>query len=180
MIQLKLNSHICGIKTGIINIHSEESFIKSLLEQNYRHNFCQVVPLNKVCSRFQVFVALESAIEAIKNKSAFSKKLELEFLIRFFGTKQISKTFKYAKLKKGNNNVLLICAQKNQKALLKLFKKIENVSEFKEKKIVIGSNKKELSDFYGISKKELKTLKYLNNPLEAAIIEKNALVVFEN
>ncbi len=172
------NSTIGGIKTGIINIDNIESTIKSLLELNQPQNLCQIVSANTIVCEKQVFFAIEQALSAIQNSTSFSKKAELEFLLRVYGTKQINQALDKAQLKAGKNEIVLVCCAKDKKELQELFKQAQKTLLFKEKKIQLGKNKKELMKIYGISEKELKTLSDLINPLEAAIIERNALVVF--
>lgn len=177
MDSIKINSQFAGIKTGILNY--DESTIKSLLECNSPQNFCQIIPTGKAAGPMHVFTALESALDAVKNKTGFSGKPQLEFLIRFFGTKQLDKALKKTEFEKGKNAAVLVCAAKTKTELTALFKKAEKNLGFTEKKIVLGKNKKELMALYKISENELKTLKDLKNPLEATVIEKNSLVVFE-
>lgn len=174
----KINSNFCSIKTG--NINYKESTIKSLLALNAGENFCQIVPANKACSFNQAFFAFEQATDAIEKKTAFSEKPELEFLIRFFGTKQINAALGLAEMKTGKNTVLLVCAQKEQKKLDELFAKAKKELGFEEKKIQLGKNKKELMEIYGIPKNALESMKGQKNALEKLVIEKNALVVFQS
>ncbi len=178
MNQLKINSHFCSIKTG--NINYKESTIKSLLALNAGENFCQIVPANKACSFNQAFFAFEQATDALAKNTSFSYKLNLEFLIRFFGTKQINAALDLAELKAGKNSILLVCAQKDKKKLNELLMNAKKELEFEEKKIVLGKNKKELMDTYNISKNALESMKGQKNALEKLIIEKNALVVFQS
>ena len=179
MKSLKLDSHVLGIKTGLININNEESTFKSLMALNSESNFCQIIPAHTATSFFQVFAALEQTNYAFETKTNFLKKKELEFLLRFYGTKQINKALKRAQLNKGKNNVLLICAQKNKKRLSTLFKIAQKNLDFKVQDFPIGKNKKEIMKLYNVSENELKTLKYQKNPLEKIVVEKNSLVVFE-
>src|SRR3989344_5473176 len=115
MTKLKVNSHFCEIKTG--NIDYKESTIKSLLAINENKNFCQIVPAKTVCSFLQAFAALEQAIFAQNKKTAFSGKLNLEFLIRLYGTKQINAALDLAEFKTGKNMALLVCAHKSRQKL---------------------------------------------------------------
>jgi len=180
MKSLKVNSHICGIKTGLINIINEESTFKSLMALNLGTNFCQIIPANTVTSFFQVFAALEQTYFAFISKTSFSKKKELEFLLRFYGTKQINKALKMAQLNQGKNKVILICAQKNKKSLSAFFKITQKKLKITVQDFSIGKNKKELMKLYNVTEKELKTLNDQKNPLEKIVVEKNSLVVFES
>jgi len=177
MKSLKINAGLCGIKTGIIDY--KESNLKSLLDLNSTQNFCQIVPLHLISSNDQIFFSFEQAQSAINSNTSFSKKLNLEFLIRLFGEKQLERVFYILNFKRGKNEVVLICFQNDKSKLNFLFEKVEKILEFKEKKILLGKNKKELTKIYGISKKEIQTLKDLKDPLGNLIIEKNSLVVFE-
>ncbi|MBI2598174.1 MAG: hypothetical protein HYW50_03185 [Candidatus Diapherotrites archaeon] len=175
----KTNSHFYAVKTGTANIIDYESTIKSLLEQNSRKGFCQIVPAKTVGSTDQVAFAIEQSIGAFFSGENFSKKPGLEFLIRIYGTRQIENALKISGLKAGKQSVVLACAHTQKVGLEKILKTAEKILHFKEKKIFLGKNKKELMQLYGITAAEINTLKDLKNPLQQIIIEKNALVAFE-
>ncbi|AJF59892.1 MAG: hypothetical protein J4224_04285 [Candidatus Diapherotrites archaeon] len=180
MLLKPISSLKAGILTGSIKVNSVGSTIKKLSVYCSGKQFVQLCYAAPIASIDQVFFALEQTISAFDSGANFSKKQELEFLIRLTGRKQISRALDLTGLKKGMNTALLVIVASNEKEIKKIFNEIKMQTGFKEKKIDFKKNEKELIKIHGILQKEIDALKDLKNPVQELVLEKIALVALEN
>ena len=117
--------------------------------------------------------AIENTFSSFQSKSNFSKKPELELIIRLTGIKQLNKALQKAEF--GKENLVLIIDSKNKRKIDSIKKELG----FTEQKFELGKNKSYLVKFFNVTKKELKSLNDLKNPLEEIIIERCSFVSLE-
>ncbi len=173
----KIGNHEFEVLTGKITNDSYSTTIKKLAllnpaQKTGNEGFVQVVPARLCAGYNHVFFALEHALSALDAGTAFSRKPELEFLIHFFGEKQLGRAIEKARFSDGEDLVLIVNAGKSASDAAKEL-------GFAEKKIQIGKNADELMGFYGITKPELETAGDLQSPLERLVVEKCAFVALE-
>lgn len=142
--------------------------------QPANRGFVQIVPTRLCAGEMHVLAALEHAISAIDKGTAFSHKPELEFLIRFFGNKQLTQCLEAAKFREGEELVLVVEASGGKNAV-----GVSRKLGFVEQEFDFSKNRAELMRFYGITRQELDTLSDLSNALEEVLVEKISFVALE-
>jgi len=160
---------------GEIDIDKAETTLKKLSEGSGGAKLIQVCSAKNIVSPLQVFAAAEQTITSFENNTSFSDSTNLEFLCRVNAERQIEKAIRAAGLKKGRNVACLVVVSgigKTKKQLSDIASKIG----MKEKKIDLSKNANSAMKHFGITKAELKTLSDLKNPLEAAVIERIAML----
>lgn len=169
MISKKIGKLEFSILKGRISKNSYEESIKklSLASQN---GFVQLVPSRLIAGQNHLLNVIENTFSSFKNKSNFSKKPELELIIRLTGIKQLNKALEKAEF--GKEDLVLIINSKNKKKIDSIKKELG----FVEKDFKLGENKNYLMKFFNVTKEELKSLSDLKNPLEEIIIERCAFV----
>ena len=173
MIPLKFGKTAFALLTGKISIDSYSTTIKKLTLAQQK-GFVQIVPARLVAGKRHIAAALEHALFALGNGTAFSKNLELEFLIRLLGEKQLNTVLKNVQF--GNEEVAIVARMNGGKKPSGLMEEF-NFKEIKNFKF--GKNKKRLMGFYKISEKALETLSDAENALEELVIEKISFVELE-
>ena len=112
---------------------------------------------------------LELSIESEKNKILLSNKLEVDILLRFAITTQISDAIKIAGIDKSNNFILIVFGKQND--LEKLLKNLKgNIVP-----LFTSDNSQFLSQQFNITKKHLDVVSS-SSPLEDLLIEKAAVL----
>ena len=172
MISKKIGKLEFSLLKGRISKNSYEESIKklSLASQN---GFVQILPTRLIAGQNHLLSAIENTFSSFKNKSNFSKKPELELIIRLTGIKQLNKALRKAEF--GKEDLVLIIDSKNKGKIDSIKKELG----FAEKNFELGKNKKYLMKFFNITKEELNSLADLKNPLEEIIIERCSLVSLE-
>jgi len=167
---------------GEIDIEKAQTTLKKLSEAKANAKLLQLSPIKNIISPFQVFVAAGQTMNAIETNSSFSKSPELEFLCRLNAESQIDKAINLSELKKGKNTVCLVIvtAGAGKNIAKKQLQEAASKIGMKEKKIDLDKNKNVVMKHFGIAKKELEALSDLKNPLEAAVIERIALLNLTN
>jgi len=168
----KIGKQEFSLLKGRISKNSyEESIIKLSFES--QNGFVQIVPSRLIGGQNHLLSAIENTLSSFQSKSNFSKKPELELILRLTGIKQLNKALKKAEF--GKEDLVLIIGSKNKNKINSIKKKLG----FVEKKFELGKNKNYLIKFFNITKNELKSLADLKNPLEEIIIERCAFVSLE-
>ncbi len=138
-------------------------------------DFAQIVPARLCAGYNHVFFALEHAMSAVDSGTAFSRRPELEFLINFFGEKQLHKAFEKAKFGQGEGLVLVVGA-KNKKDTGRAKRALGFVEDADMELWQNGKNKMDLMAGFGIGERELEAVSDLGNALEELVIERISLV----
>lgn len=173
MICKKLGKRSFAALAGKITNDSYSTTIKKLTLLNTKR-FVQLVPARLCAGYDHVFFALEHAFSAIDSGTAFSRRPELEFLLHFFGEKQLERALGKARFEKGEELVLVIGGEGKNWA-----KAAGKALAFAEGKIPLGQNHAALMDFYGITKSQAGAISGLENALEELVIEKISMVALE-
>lgn len=183
MLFRKIGSHIAAIKTGKTKISNLDMVIKSITSLNSENRLVQVCLLKPVVSENQLFLALEQSFSAFENTVNICKTLHIEFLVRVLGVRQCRAATEILGLKQGNQEIAVVVAGKSEGEVIELFKKIATVINFEEDDSLMSEkstkSKKYLMDLYKIGQSQLDALSDLENPLEAAVMEKIAMLALE-
>ena len=169
------NSLEAAMLFGEIDVDKVETTLKKLSERRDSSSLLQICSAKNIISPLQVFVAAEQALNAFENNTTFSDSLGLELLCRLNAERQIEKAIKAAGLKNGKNVACLVVVSSAGRAKKHLAEIASKIS-MREKKIDLKKNSSSVMNHFGITKKELETLSDLENPLEAAVIERIALL----
>ena len=160
---------------GEIDIDKAETTLKKLSEGKGSAKLIQICSAKNIVSPLHVFAAAEQSINSFETNTSFSGSTNLEFLCRVNAERQIEKAINASALKKGKNVACLVVVSgigKSKKHIIGVAAKIG----MKEKKMDLSKNADAAMKHFGITKAELKTLSDLKNPLEAAVIERIALL----
>lgn len=168
---------ITALEAGKIQIQDLNEFAKSLRTHN---QFVQVCYLKAICSPKQAQIALEHALSAEEQNTAFSKSLQMEFLLRLAAEPQIEKALEKVGLKEAKPQEALAIALGETKAEAKQALQFLQKLGFKPNpKLLEPQNLKKNSAYikkiYSLSEQELKALSSLPNPLLGAVTERIAL-----
>jgi len=130
----------------------------------------QAISSNFVLNKEHVKKILSLSISAKQYKTLLSKKLEIDILLRFAGTTQISEAIKNLGITQ-YQNFLLISIGKNQ-SLDKLQKRIlpNLINPF------CNNNSKTLENYFNISKKNIDVINS-KTPLEDLLVEKASILI---
>ena len=130
----------------------------------------QAISSNFVLNKEHVKKILSLSISAKQYNTLLSKKLEIDILLRFAGTTQISEAIKNLGITQ-YQNFLLISIGKNQ-SLDKLQKKIlpNLINPF------CNNNSKTLENYFNISKKNIDVINS-KTPLEDLLVEKASILI---
>ncbi len=172
MISLKAGNKRFLLIIGRITTDSYSATIKKLAMAQ-RRGFAQIVPARLIAGKKHLAAALEAATSAMRFKSNFAKTLNLEFLIRLFGEKQLGRAIEKAGFK--DREPIVLIAEGGAEKLAALKKEI-GISETKYR---FGDSKEGLMRAYGVSQEELGAVSDLKNALEALVIEKISFVAME-
>jgi len=175
----ELKGEHIAIEYGDIPIEKGDRSIKSVITAAKELGvFAQVVTAKAVISNFQCLAAFEQAKNAISNKTAFSKTLELEYLLRLIGSTQLEEVFKLLELKEGMNKVAIICAASSKEKVKDFIGRLSKEMGFKafsnshtpDLKFIgsiLNIDEKSLESFSGNSKTE---------KMENALLERIAII----
>jgi len=158
---------------GQITKDSCKETIKKLMIASDKQ-FTQIIPACLVAGKNHIFSALEQSLSAFEQKTNFTKKPELEFIVRLLANKQLNKALEKAEFRQGEILVLVIGSSDK-----KTIEKVKTGLNFVEKEFALGKNEKELKEFFGISEEELSALNDVEKPLEELVIERVAFVSLE-
>ncbi|MFH1390877.1 MAG: KEOPS complex subunit Cgi121 [Candidatus Diapherotrites archaeon] len=172
MLSKTIGKHGFSLLKGEITTDSYKESIKKLTIGF--DVFTQIIPSRLVAGENHIWFALEQSLNAFEQKTAFTKKPELEFIVRLVADKQLNKALEKAEFKK-NEPLILVIGSADEKAI----NKIKETLNFKEKDFQLGLNKEELVKYFGIEKREIESLADVKNPLEELIIERCAFVSLE-
>ena len=130
----------------------------------------QAISSNFVLNKEHVKKILSLSISAKQYNTLLSKKLEIDILLRFAGTTQISEAIKNLGITQ-DQNFLLISIGKNQ-SLDKLQKRIlpNLINPF------CNNNSKTLENYFNISKKNIDVINS-KTPLEDLLVEKASILI---
>ncbi|MCR4335439.1 MAG: KEOPS complex subunit Cgi121, partial [archaeon] len=177
MLSKTIGKHDYSLLKGEISTDSYKETIKKLTLGF--GVFTQVIPSKWVAGEDHIWFALEQSLDAFEQKIAFTKKPELEFIVRLLAQKQLSKALEGAEFGKGTEfgkePLVLVIGSSDKKIVSEIKEKLA----FEEKEIKLGLNKSELIKFFGIEEKEIESLADVKNPLEELIVERCAFVSLE-
>lgn len=158
--------------TGQISNDSYSATIKKLTLIQ-REFFIQLLPLALVAGKLHVEAALEQGFSSIENRTSFSNSPSLEFLLRFFAQRQISRALEKSVFAK--EPLLLVCEKKSAAKIRKAMRELD----FQEKKMPLHGNEKQIREAFDISETEIAALGEKKNSLELLVVEKIALLNLE-
>jgi len=173
--KISIGKRFFAVFAGKISNDSYNATIKKLALLG-KNRLCQIIPAKIVAGKFHLKTALAKTIEAIDSGDAFSQNPNIEFLVRIFGERQISKAIEKSVF--GNEDLLLVIEENSKTKINKVMKSLG----FEEKKVVLeklGNNKVELMQIHGISEEELSATKDVKNNLEMLVVEKTSFVALE-
>ncbi|VVB99314.1 Uncharacterised protein [uncultured archaeon] len=176
MISRKIGKREFAIAIGKFSTDSYSTTIKKLALLP-PHGFVQAVPARLCAGPRHIESALCGTFSAFENKTNFSRKPELEFLVRLLGEKQLNRAITTSEFQNGQEVVLVFEVMGNKSDASK---KIFMALGFEEcKNLALGGNRKELMEIYGIGQSEINAVSGFAEPLEALVIEKTAFVALE-
>ena len=155
-----------AINGGDINIGVK--FLEDL-RRMYPNVVIQAVSKNFVASKSHVEKILDVSLKAEKNNALLSKKIEMDILMRFALTGQISKAIKDAGIKPRTNFILILIG--NPDIPKPLYAKFESLSDDLE-----DNHHNLLKKHFNITKKHLDTVSS-NTPLEDILVEKAVIII---
>ena len=163
---------------GEINIDKAETTLKKLSEAKGKSKLLQICSTTNIISPLQVIVAAEQTLNAVETNTSFSNNPEIELLCRLNAESQIEKAIDASECRKGKNQVclVLVATSSGKDVAKKQLREAASKIGLKEKKMDPGKNKNAVMKHFGITKKELEALSDLKNPLEAAVIERIAML----
>ena len=182
MLWKKIDSQNTALKAGNSNIINADASIKKLLASAKKNKiFLQAFPLKPIASTQQIFFAFEQSFSALKQKTAFSQKPELEFLLRLSGKKQIKEIWQHFGLKKGRQEIVIVAAGKDKDKVKRALKEAEEILGFKESKNLLEKNLKRnfkfIQSVYSIEAGQLQAFKGAKEKaLQQLVLEKMALL----
>jgi len=167
---LKLGSEHVMLAGMKLRITDTDGFIRSIRAINNRVAI-QAIDANFAAGKEHVLSILQQSLQAKKNGTMLSKRIEIDVLLRLACTNQISKALDDIGLKNGSNNVLIIVIgkiadlQDVQKYLAKNYK-LSNVLKISAKKTRL------LSSHHKIGREEINAC--INNNKIASILAERA------
>ena len=144
------------------------SFLDELRKKYPKIQF-QAVSSKFILNKYHLKKILQLSFEASKNNIMLSNKLELDILIRFALSSQITAAIDAAGLKQNTNFILIGIG--NKRTLEKLCKELTPMSTVMFSK----NNEAFIKRYSKITKKHLDSV-YSKNPLEDILIEKAAIL----
>ena len=168
----RINLEINKKQIIVTQIKGQKKFTVSFLDglrSKYPKLQFQAVSSKFVLNKYHLEKILQLSFEANKNKVMLSNKLEMDILMRFALSNQITTAITTAGLKP-NTNFILICIG-NKKTLESLFKELKPLSTAMFSK----NNEVFMKRYSKITKKHLDSV-YSKNPLEDILVEKAAVL----
>ncbi len=173
----KINDYFVQIKSGYAKVNNLSTTIKRLSEMETNTGFAQAFSNDFISSEKQPFYALNHAASLFESRSNKMSNLSLEFFLVLTAKRQLNDALDLAGLKEGQNDCIIIIADKDKKELQKKLEEVKEMIEFKEKKFIPKKDK--IMKAYNISEKELKTIFDKKNALELLVLEKMSLALLE-
>jgi len=169
----KLTYQILNKQIQITEIMGQKTIDVKFLE-NLRKRYpkiqLQAVSSNFILNNYHLKKVLSISLESKKNNILLSKKLEIDILMRFALTKQISVAIINAGIKPKTNFILIAIG--NKKMLNSIYKELLPLSV----NLFLKNNDLFLKKYFKITKKQLNSV-YSKNPLEDILIEKAAILL---
>jgi len=169
----KLTFQILKKQIQIIEIIGQKTIdVKFLdnLRKRYPKIQLQAVSSNFILNYYHLKKVLSLSLESKKNNILLSNKLEIDILMRFALTKQISDAIINVGIKPKTNFILISIG--NKKMLNLLYKELLPLSV----NLFLKNNDLFLKKYFKITKKQLNSV-YSKNPLEDILIEKAAILL---
>ena len=169
----KLTYQILNKQIQITEIMGQKTIDVKFLE-NLRKRYpkiqLQAVSSNFILNNYHLKKVLSISLESKKNNILLSKKLEIDILMRFALTKQISVAIINAGIKPKTNFILIAIG--NKKMLNSIYNELLPLSV----NLFLKNNDLFLKKYFKITKKQLNSV-YSKNPLEDILIEKAAILL---
>ncbi|HLD80528.1 MAG TPA: KEOPS complex subunit Cgi121 [archaeon] len=145
----------------------------------------QVVSSELVASARQAESAAVEAFQAMHGKRNFASSLDLEFLVRLSGDRQISRALKEFAPREGRAGVVLVAAGKDSRRRLSALKKALSFHSSRDALRVDGGKFARLQSFYRLQDKAIMTIAKNNSSkerveaLKALVLERCAAVALD-
>ena len=168
----RVNFEINKKQILVTEIKGQKKFDVSFLDElrgKYPNLQFQAVSNKFVLNKYHLKKILQLSFEANKNKVMLSNKLEMDILMRFALSNQITTAITTAGLKPNTNFILIGIG--NKKTLDRLFKELKPLSTT----LFSKNNENFIKRYYKITKKHLDSV-YSKNPLEDIVIEKASVL----
>ena len=169
----KITFKISSKQIQVIEIKGQPSidvkFIDNL-RKKYPKIQLQAVSSSFIMNSYHLKKILSLSFESKKNNILLSNKLEIDILMRFALTKQISDAILTVGIKPKSNFILIAIG--NKKILNSLYEDLMPLSV----NLFVKKNDSFLKKYFKISQKQLDVV-YSKNPLEDILIEKAAILV---
>jgi molybdopterin converting factor small subunit/tRNA threonylcarbamoyladenosine modification (KEOPS) complex Cgi121 subunit len=157
----------------ILEIHGQKKvdiqFIDNLKKKYPKIKF-QAISSNFILNVFHLKKILYLSINAEKNDILLSNKIEIDILMRFALTLQISNAILSAGMKPSTNFILIAIGNKNY--FNKVYSELSDVCV----PLFLKNNNSFLKKHFNISKKHIDTV-YSQNPLEDILVEKASILI---
>ena len=140
------------------------------LRKKYPKIQLQAISSNFVLNISHLKKILSMSLESEKKQILLSNKLEIDILMRFALTKQISDAIKTVGIKPNTNFILIAIGNKN--LLRSLYSELSPISV----NLFSKNNDAFLKKYFNIRKKQLDSV-YSKNPLEDILVEKAAILL---
>ena len=156
-------TEIKGQKTTDVNFLND-------LRKRYPKIHLQAVSSNFILNSYHLKKILSLSLECQKNNILLSNKLEIDILMRFAITRQISDAIMNAGIKPKTNFILI--AVGNKLTLNSLYKELLPLSTT----LFSKNNDQFIKKYFKITKKQLESI-YSKTPLEDILVEKAAILL---
>ena len=169
----KLVFEIAKKQIQIIEIKGQKSTNVQFLDdlrKKYPNILLQAISSNFILNKSHLIKILSLSLECKKNNIMLSNKLEIDILMRYALSKQISDAIKNAGIKSNNNFILITIG--NKKTLNSLYDELLPISV----NIFLKNNEQFLQKYFKITKKQLNSI-YSKNPLEDILLEKASILL---
>jgi len=140
------------------------------LRKKFSNLIIQGVDSRFILSKLHAKKIIKISLEAKKNQNMLSKKLEIDILMRFACTTQISEAMKTAGMKPRKNFILVVLGNK-----LNLNKLYSELSPYLDSKTISTNNSIFMKKQFNISKKQIDSTSSVY-PLEDLLVEKAAVL----
>lgn len=169
----KLSFEISKKQIQIIEIKGQKTIDIKFID-NLRKKFpkiqLQAVSSDFIINNSHLKKILYLSLESEKNKVLLSNKLEIDILMRFALTTQISKAIRSVGIKPKTNFILIAIG--NKKILNSLYEELSPISI----NLFSKNNDLFLKKYFNITKKQLDVV-YSKTPLEDILVEKAAILL---
>jgi len=169
----KLILEIAKKKIQIIEIKGQKSINVQFLDdlrKKYPNILLQAISSDFILNKSHLIKILSLSIKCKNNNVMLSNKLEIDILMRYALSNQISDAIKNAGIKSNNNFILIAIG--NKKSLNSLYDELLPISV----NIFLKNNEQFLKKYFKITKKQLDSI-YSKNPLEDILVEKASILL---